>query len=150
MRKRLYELYQQLKHENATPRQLGWSVAAGLFLGIVPLYGIQTGLVLFTAWAFRLNKLACLFAAQISMPWFAPFLIAIEIALGEWMRFGTLRWPGSTPDTLPSITSWSDAPDVVISCLFGSLPLGIVLGGSAGLLTYWYARGDMGASSELS
>ncbi|MCB9669177.1 MAG: DUF2062 domain-containing protein [Alphaproteobacteria bacterium] len=114
----------------------------GIFLGVVPLYGIQTGICLVVAHVLRLNKLTVIAAAQVSMPMFAPFLIGGSIAIGELLRFGTVRWPsaGDGAEALRWTEMFSGgAPDVVISCFLGSLVLGAILGGLGAAAAWAFA-----------
>jgi uncharacterized protein (DUF2062 family) len=120
-------------------------VFVGVFLGVVPLYGIQTGIILVAAWLFRLNKLTVLAAGQISMPFFAPFLIAGSIAIGEWMRFGRVRLP--TEEEGWAALEWTaifsgGLPDIVVSCFLGSFVLGALLGAVAAGVVYAVAVRD--------
>lgn len=139
MRARLRVVWQNLKRENASPAKLAASAFTGTFLGVVPLYGIQTGLCLFVAWLFRLNKLTVLSTAQISLPMFAPFLIGGGIVIGELVRFGRLKSFDLT-EARDFITSLSlfrgQVPDLFISCLVGDVILGFVLGLIAAAIAY--------------
>jgi uncharacterized protein (DUF2062 family) len=62
--------------------ELGVSVAIGLFVGALPLYGLHFPLCLLACWPFGLDVVAAYLAAQISNPWFAPFLVALEVRIG--------------------------------------------------------------------
>lgn len=144
MRKRLHALWHHLKNENATPTKLAWSVFVGLFLGVVPLYGVQTLICLAVAWLFRLNKLTVVAAAQISIPPFAPFLVAAGIVIGELVRFGEVR----APDLLEArgfleglFLLGGELPDLFLSCFVGDTLLGLALGaGGAGFAYYVASR----------
>lgn len=149
MRNRLRALWRTLKTENSSPRELAISVFVGVFLGVVPLYGIQTAICLFAAWALRLNRLAVLSAAQISIPFFAPFLIAGGIAIGEFIRFGRVRAVDLAEAQGFIQQLWllgGDVPDLFLSCLLGSVVLGSILGALAGGVVYRLAARDAMAS----
>lgn len=143
MRNRIRLYWQQLRAESNSPRELAAAVFVGVFLGVVPLYGIQTGICLLTAWVFRLNKLTVLAAAQVSNPFFAPFLLAGGVAVGEWMRFGTVRVP--TWEEGAAAVDWTalftgGLSDIVISCFLGSVVIGALLGGATAAVVYGVAR----------
>ena len=139
MRNRLKALWTSIKQENATPGRLAASVFTGIFLGVVPLYGIQTVLCIAVAVLFRLNKLTVLAAAQISLPMFAPFLIVGGIAIGEFVRFGRVRIPDLAEGQTFLEELWlfgGEVPDLFLSCLVGDTILGFVLGVLAAGITY--------------
>ncbi|MEZ4317045.1 MAG: DUF2062 domain-containing protein [Myxococcota bacterium] len=143
MRKRLHALWSHLKNENSSPERLAASVFTGVFLGVVPLYGIQTAICLGVAWLFRLNKLTVIAAAQISLPIFAPFLIAAGIAIGEFVRFGTIRAPDLAEGRTFVENLWllgGDVPDLFVSCFVGDTLLGLVLGVLGAAVAWWVAR----------
>lgn len=127
-----------LLREHLTPESIGLAVAVGIFLGGLPLYGLHIVLCVGAARVLKLNQALVYTAANISNPFFAPFLISGQILLGDWLRFGS-----ATGRTLPEGSFWNLiklAPDVFISCLLGSLVEGVVLGGALGLLALWTAR----------
>ena len=143
MRHRLHALWRHLTTENASPRQLSASVFVGILLGVIPLYGIQTPIVLLVAQVFRLNKLTAVAASQISIPPFAPFLIAGGIALGQWLRFGTVHRLdlSQARDFVSSLALFSgEVPSLFLSCLLGDTIIGLVLGALGALITYRIAR----------
>lgn len=65
-----------------SPLELGFSVALGLFIGCLPLYGLHLPLCLALCLPLGLDAVAAYLAAQISNPWFAPFLLALEARIG--------------------------------------------------------------------
>lgn len=139
MRKRLHALWYQLKTENSSPSRLAASVFTGIFFGVVPLYGIQTLICIAVAWAFRLNKLTVVTAAQISLPIFAPFLIAAGIAIGDFVRFGTIRAPDVSQGRTFLEELWlfgGQFPDLFVSCFVGDTLLGLVLGAIGAAVAY--------------
>ncbi len=139
MRKRLHALWKHIREENSTPPRLAASVFTGIFLGVVPLYGIQTLLCIAVAYLFRLNKLTVIAAAQISLPMFAPFLIAAGIVIGEFVRFGTVRAPDLSEGRTFLQEIWlfgGELPDLFLSCFIGDTILGFVLGVLGAAITY--------------
>lgn len=133
---------------------MGFAVGLGLFVGLLPLYGLHLGICIALAWALGLNRLTLYLAANISNPILAPFLVAAGIAVGEWLRFD--RWPGisrSAGDSfLSSLSIMSGSiPDLFLSCLLGSAVIGAVLGPLGGVLAWrwlkWRAQGARETSS---
>ncbi len=122
MRSRVRALYLRLRNEHDSPARLAAAVALGLFVGIVPVYGVQTPICVGLASILRVNRLVAVGAAQVSNPLFAPFLIAAGIALGETLRRGAVHRPdlGEAAD-LVSQLAWLSGrvPDLYLSCLLG-------------------------------
>jgi uncharacterized protein (DUF2062 family) len=154
MRKRLAALWHHLKTENSSPSRLAASVFLGLFLGVVPLYGVQTPICIGVAWLLGLNRLTVVGAAQISLPPFAPFLVAAGIAIGDLVRFGELRAPdlGQARGFLDGLALLGgEVPDLFLSCLIGDTLLGLVLGALGAVVAYRVASARLaGVVDETS
>lgn len=58
------------------------SIALGIFVGLTPLFGFHTVIVLFLASFFKLNKLLSYMCTHISAPPFIPFIVAISLFFG--------------------------------------------------------------------
>lgn len=58
------------------------SVTLGIFVGLTPLWGFHTVIVLFLATYFKLNKLLSYMCTHISFPPFVPFIIMISLWIG--------------------------------------------------------------------
>jgi uncharacterized protein (DUF2062 family) len=141
MRRTLKGLVQHLLKEHNSPERMGWAVALGLFLGCLPLYGVHLPLCIAFAWLLKLNKATVYLAANISNPLFAPVLIAVEVLLGEWVRFGHLR-----PIDLAGARGFGEQanllarnlPDLFLSCMLGGTLLGLLLAAIGGPAVYWF------------
>lgn len=59
------------------------SIAFGLFIGILPIWGFQLLIGIPLALLFRLNKVLFLTAAHISIPPFIPFILYFSYLIGE-------------------------------------------------------------------
>jgi glycosyltransferase involved in cell wall biosynthesis len=68
-------------HESTHKKAL--SVGVGLFFGIVPIWGFQFALAIFSAIYFKLNKVIVGLSAQISVPPLIPFVLYASIKTGE-------------------------------------------------------------------
>jgi 2-polyprenyl-3-methyl-5-hydroxy-6-metoxy-1,4-benzoquinol methylase len=64
------------------------SVAMGAFVGCLPLFGLHLAIVLFLSLRLRLDGAIAYIAANISNPFFAPFLIALEVQAGAFVVEG--------------------------------------------------------------
>jgi len=75
-------------HNSDSPEKKALSVALGVFIGIIPIWGFQTILVLSLAVAFKLNKVISFAFSNISIPPFIPLIIYYSMLVGGWF-FGT-------------------------------------------------------------
>jgi uncharacterized protein (DUF2062 family) len=139
MRSRLLALWTTLRDEHSTPGQLAVAMFVGLFVGIVPFYGLQIPICLLLVAVFPLNRLVVFGAVQVSNPFFAPFLLAAGVWLGDRIRYG--RFHTLDLATRPDPFSGADAWDVYLSCLLGDTLLALVVGAAGAGATYvWRAR----------
>ena len=82
--------YRQLRHEQTAAPLLALSLAIGVFIANLPLYGLHAILALYTARRLHLNPLASLIGTQISTPPLGPILNAFAIATGHFLLHGSL------------------------------------------------------------
>lgn len=75
-----------------SPFQKAKAVALGVFVGISPLWGLQTVLVLLFARVFRLNKLIAFLFSNISIPPLIPFIIYGSYQLGALVMGKNINW----------------------------------------------------------
>jgi len=86
-RRRVWDPLRGWLREGLTPEGLGWSLAVGLAIGVIPLFGTSTVLCVGAALAFRLNQAAMQLANYLAYPVQILLLIPF-IRLGEKL-FGT-------------------------------------------------------------
>ncbi len=106
------------------------SIAFGIFMGIVPIWGFQLVVAIFLAILFRLNKILVIIAANISIPPMIPLVIFGSYKMGAyWMgtNAGEIRFDSSI--TLASIQQ------NLQQYIYGSITLAILAAAVAGLLT---------------
>ncbi len=89
---RLRRLWRQLRGGLISRRRAAASVAVGLFVGALPLYGLHLPLVLLVCIPARLDVVTAYLAANVSNPLFAPFLVFAEVQLGAFALSG--KWAG--------------------------------------------------------
>jgi uncharacterized protein (DUF2062 family) len=82
------------KNESISKRSL--SVAFGIFMGIIPIWGFQLVAAIALAFAFRLNKPLVILFANISIPPMIPLILFLSMCCGRF-------WLGGT--TLPLLDS---------------------------------------------
>lgn len=69
--------------ESAARLAAAWAV--GVAISLSPLIGLQTGLALVAALAFRLNKIDVLLGTLLINPWTLPPYFAATVTLGTWL-----------------------------------------------------------------
>jgi len=75
MSAKLKELLLRLIKSHHTPREIAFGVAVGVFISILPLYGLHTILVIAAACLIRrTNKIAILIGTNFSLPPTLPFI----------------------------------------------------------------------------
>ena len=78
-------------HLDESPSRLAASIAVGVFIGTTPFFFLHTLLAVLVALLFRLNMAATITGAWINLPWFAPFVYAFCLKLGEAVLSGDVR-----------------------------------------------------------
>jgi uncharacterized protein (TIGR03546 family) len=108
---------------NNTPPEIAWGAAIGVFIGITPLYGFHTILVLICAILVpRTNKIAILAGSNISLPVTAPFISWLGYQIGR-MILGE-SYPNIYWYTLKHF-SYRGMADLLYPLFLGSFILGI-------------------------
>jgi uncharacterized protein (DUF2062 family) len=123
----------RLRTEGDTPARQAWAVGLGAYIGASPFIGLHLLLTLVVGRLFRLNRLKMYLAANISNPFVAPLLYAVEIQVGAWLRMGHMY----SPATLHQVRLQGIAIDILI----GSVVVGLALAVIGGSLTYWVVSG---------
>lgn len=122
----------QLRTEGGSAPNKGASVALGVFIGCLPLYGLHLALCFGVARLLRLSRLRTYLAAHINNPLSGPFLVSLELALGHRLIEGS--WPDLRPAQIPSLGAIGSHLAV------GSLALGLVLAVVLGAIAFVIAR----------
>ena len=139
---RLRRIVDHLLNEHASPGRLGLAVGIGLFVGMLPLFGLHLALCVGLAYLLRLNKVTVYLAANISNPLLAPFIMAAGLYVGNRMRTG--MWRGFDLDAGSNLADqtlilFGRIPDGFLSCLAGDAVLGVPVGIMGGLVTWRWA-----------
>jgi len=75
-------LKEDLLHSSDPPRKKALSIALGIFIGLCPLWGFHTIIVLFLAVIFKLNKAIAFTFSNISLTPFIPFVLYASLVTG--------------------------------------------------------------------
>ncbi|MDB4995307.1 MAG: hypothetical protein JWM74_2739 [Myxococcaceae bacterium] len=98
LRLQVREAWKRLRGGELTPARAAGSVAVGLLVGVTPLWGLHFWIVLAICVPLRLDVPVAYLAANISLPFIAPFLSIAEIEIGA--RILTGRFLPLTKDEL--------------------------------------------------
>lgn len=87
------QTWNAIKHEAIKPEESNWkkaiSIAFGIFMGIVPLWGFQLLIGIPLAILFRMNKVLFIAAANISIPPMIPLILYGSFLCGQLFLTGT-------------------------------------------------------------
>jgi uncharacterized protein (DUF2062 family) len=81
-------VWKRLRGGELSPARAGLSVAIGLFVGALPVYGFQLLIVLAVCIPLRLDAAVSYVAAHISNPLTLPLLVALEVEVGALLLTG--------------------------------------------------------------
>lgn len=131
-RKRLIEL---LVNPDESDARKAFSVGFGVFMGITPIWGLQTLAAIFLAVVFKLNKALVIIFTHVSFPPFLPLIVFLSYKTGQF-------WVGGPSNTIAVHTkpSFSNISGHLGQYIYGSLTLAVVGGVLAGILTYALLR----------
>ena len=107
------------------------SIAFGVFMGLIPIWGFQLAAAIFLSILFRLNKGLVIIAANISIPPMVPLIIFGSYKVGAfWMGDKAMQFDFDNAITLNSIGKNLE------QYIYGSLTLAIIAGVIFGLLSF--------------
>ncbi|MEP6747826.1 MAG: DUF2062 domain-containing protein [Bacteroidota bacterium] len=107
------------------------SIAFGIFMGIIPLWGFQLALAIFFSIIFKLNKGLVIVAANISVPPMIPVIIFLSYKMGSW-------WMGNRAMELvfSKKISLQNIKTNLEQYIYGSITLAVIAALIAGLVSY--------------
>lgn len=115
---------------NDSPRKKALSVALGVLIGMSPLWGFHTVIVLSTAVLLKLNKAIAFGFSNVSLPPFIPFIVFGGIKTGQFIL------GDNTALSIDDILSKNGALQHVKVYLIGSITLAIITALCFGLISY--------------
>jgi uncharacterized protein (DUF2062 family) len=121
-----------LLKEGLDPSRAAAAVFLGIFIGILPIYGLQTLTAVGVALLFRLNKPLTVAGTLINNPVLLPLIIFSSVELGCLLRNGSFQ-----PLNLSTLV---DTPrhinkEQFFIWVIGSVALGILVGGLGAAIT---------------
>lgn len=130
-KKRNEFLLKHLLHPTESDGVKALSIAFGIFMGIVPIWGFQLAVAIPLAFLFRLNKAMVILAANISIPPMIPLILYLSYKAGSiWIANPVSPISFSTELSLQSLGA------NLSQYLWGAVTLAILAGIAAGAITY--------------
>lgn len=131
LKRKFRKILVRLLRLNNTPREIALGTAIGVFIAILPLYGLHTVLVIIAALLVRpANKIAILVGTNISLPPTVPFITWAGYEIGRFILKGNF----------PPL-AWSDFKNVTLKKLTGLYPPlfvgSVILGVICALIFYF-------------
>lgn len=114
---------------NDSPKKKALSIALGVFLGLSPLWGFHTIIVLALAVFLRLNKVIAFTFSNISLPPFIPFVLLASVRTGNFVL------GENTSFKIEELSSF-DGVKHLRSYIIGSITLSVSCAIIAGVLGY--------------
>ena len=130
---KLKTLWKLARSERASPREIGWAVAIGVFAGCTPAVGVHGPLALGLATLFRKNRLFAWLGSRISNMVFLPFIAIAEVQISHRLRTGA--WV-----TLDRESVLEQAGALLLDWCLGTIPVGAAAGLALGLVAWAIAR----------
>lgn len=138
MKRKFKQIILSLLSLNNTPQEIALGSAIGVFIGILPLYGLHTLLVVIAAVLIRpANKIAILIGTNISLPPTVPFITWAGYEIGRLILkngFLPLHWSDFKNITLQKVIN--SYPPLFL----GSFILGIICAAVAYFLVFFLMR----------
>jgi uncharacterized protein len=130
---RARELWQRAWNEHCTPREVGWSVALGVFVGCTPLLGLHMWIALALATLFRVNRVWAFLGSRVSSNVVFAWIAFAEIELAHRLRLGA--WAPLLPRE-----ALVHGRQLLLDWFLGSAFVGAALAGALGALAYAATR----------
>jgi uncharacterized protein (DUF2062 family)/SAM-dependent methyltransferase len=121
-----------LLKERLDPGRAAAAVFLGIFIGIVPIYGLQTLAAVGVALLFRLNKPLTVAGTFINNPLLQPLIVVSSVELGCFLRGGSFQ-----PLNLSAIAAARTHinKEQLFIWVIGSVALGVLVGGVGAAIT---------------
>jgi uncharacterized protein len=130
-RRQLRYIYLRFLRLQGTPDQLARGMAAGVFAGSFPLFGLQIVIGVAVATVLRGNRMMAAAATWVSNPLTYVPIFAFNYQIGALLLGGG---PVETFQHLDSLRSWMDmGTEVSVRLMLGSTIVGVI----AGVATYY-------------
>jgi glycosyltransferase involved in cell wall biosynthesis len=123
-------LRQNLLNSNESALRKSLSIAFGVFMGIVPIWGFQMLVAITLAIFLKLNKALVIIAANISIPPMIPLIVYLSYKTGE------LILPQSEHHQYDSSISLQSIGEHAAQYIYGSIVFAVVAALTSGIISY--------------
>jgi uncharacterized protein (DUF2062 family) len=84
--------------------ELAAAFAMGVFIGLIPLYGLHAMLAIYLARRLHLNLLAAVIGTNISIPPLVPLWVYLSVSMGNLLLHGRwqMHWSDVRRQTIPA------------------------------------------------
>jgi len=138
LKKKFREIIVRLLKLNNAPQEIALGAAIGVFISILPLYGLHTLLVIILAVLVKpANKIAMFLGTNFSLPPTLPFITWAAYEIGRAVLKG--RFDPITFETFKNIT-WQKIVSHYQPLFIGSLILGTICAVLAYIITYYLVK----------
>ena len=115
-----------------SPSKKGLSIALGIFIGLSPIWGFQTLLVIFLAIVLKLNKAIAFAFSNVSLPPFIPFILYASSKMGQFILDVNYNY------TLDTFKNNFEITDHLKTYIIGSFSLAILGATICGILGFLF------------
>jgi uncharacterized protein (DUF2062 family) len=122
---KLRSLYRLARNERASPREIGWAVGIGAFVGCTPALGFHGAVALALATLLRKNRLFTWLGSRVSNILVLPFIVFAEIEVAHYVR--AAQWV-----TLDTRHALDEAGGLLLDWCLGTIPVGGAIGALLG------------------
>ncbi|MCJ7465185.1 MAG: DUF2062 domain-containing protein [Maribacter sp.] len=122
--------YEDFWHNNDSPKKKALSIALGVFIGLSPLWGFHSLIVIFLALLFKLNKVIAFAFSNISLPPFIPFVLYASSKVGQVVTGQDYTY------SIEDITEHFEVMKHLKTYIIGSILLSITTAMILGLMAY--------------
>ena len=131
--KRAYDRFLRIR---GNPNEIAWGLAAGIMVGMTPLIGLHTIIVLFVAALFKWNKISAVLGVYITNPFTAPFVYTLTYYIGAKIigNGNTFSLPQGE-GVMGFLKILLQAPDIFWKMLLGGFILGLPLA----IIAYYFS-----------
>jgi len=126
-KKSLNNIIDQVSDPNQSDEFKALSAAIGIFIGIIPIWGLQTLAAIGLATIFKLNKVLVVIFSQVSLPPLLPLVIFLSYRAGSY-------WVGRSGSA--TIKPGQNAGIHLNQYIYGSITLAFAASIIIGLLTF--------------
>jgi uncharacterized protein (DUF2062 family)/SAM-dependent methyltransferase len=142
--------------EGLTPGRAAAAVFLGIFIGIVPIYGVQLLAAAGLALLFKLNKPLTLASTFINNPLLQPLIVFSSVELGYFLHGGSFRplhgpalTGGHMKEEIMAFMAGGHMKEELLIWVMGSVVLGVIVGGAGAAVAAGVVQLKAAANSGL-